>query len=90
MFTLFGLVNWPVPDMINIGVWPVIMGLTMWIQQQMSPKAGDKTQAAVLGLMPWFMMFLLGHLASGLVIYWSWSNLLSIAQQQAIRRQGKK
>lgn len=90
VFTLFGLVNWPVPDMINIGVWPVIMGLTMWIQQQMNPKAGDKTQNAVLSLMPWFMMFLLGHLASGLVIYWSWSNLLSIAQQKAIRRQGKK
>ncbi len=90
VFTLFGLVNWPIPTALNIGVWPILMGLTMWLQQQMSPKPTDKTQGTILTLMPWMMMFLLGHLASGLVIYWTWSNLLSIAQQAALKLKDKR
>ena len=90
VFTLFGLINWPIPTALNIGVWPVLMGLTMWLQQQMSPKPTDKTQNTILTLMPWMMMFLLGHLASGLVIYWTWSNLLSIAQQAALKLKDKR
>ena len=90
VFTLFGAFDWPVPDAINIGIWPVAMGLTMWIQQQMNPKAPDKTQNTILTMMPIMMTFLLGHLASGLVIYWTWSNILSIAQQYALKFQGKK
>lgn len=90
VFTLFGLLNWPIPSALNIGVWPILMGLTMWLQQLMNPKPTDKTQGMVLGMMPWLMMFLLGHLASGLVIYWTWSNILSIAQQYALKFKGKK
>ena len=89
VFTLFGVLDWPVPDFINIGVWPVAMGLTMWIQQQMNPKVPDKTQNTILTLMPLMMTFLLGHLASGLVIYWTWSNILSMVQQYALRFKGK-
>ena len=90
VFTLFGALNWPVPDMLNIGIWPLLMGLTMFLQQQMNPKAPDKTQNMILTLMPVMMTFLLGHLAAGLVIYWTWSNLLSIAQQYALKFQGNK
>lgn len=94
VFTLFGLLNWPIPDMLNIGIWPVAMGLTMFLQQQMNPKTPDKTQNMILTLMPIMMTFLLGHLAAGLVIYWTWSNILSIAQQYALKFQknekGKK
>ena len=89
VFTLFGLVDWPIPDMLNIGVWPLIMGLTMWLQQKMSPAPADKTQARVIAFMPVFMTFLLGNLASGLVIYWAWSNILAIIQQRSIRRRFK-
>jgi len=89
-FTLFGLLDWPVPEALNIGFWPVAMGLTMWIQQQMNPKAPDKTQNMILTLMPLMMTFLLGHLASGLVIYWTWSNLLSMAQQYALKFKDKQ
>lgn len=85
IFTLCGLLPWSVPSAIDIGVWPLLMGLTMWLQQKMSPKPADKSQATVMGIMPWMMMFLLGNLASGLVIYWTWSNILSIAQQYALR-----
>lgn len=90
VFTLFGLVNWPVPDMLNIGIWPVVMGLTMWLQQKMSPAPADKTQARVIAFMPIFMTFLLGNLASGLVIYWAWSNILAIIQQRSIRYRFKE
>lgn len=90
VFTLFGLLNWPIPNALNIGVWPVLMGLTMWLQQQMNPKAADKTQNMILTMMPLMMTFLLGHLASGLVIYWTWSNILSMAQQYALKFKGKK
>ncbi|MBO4643076.1 MAG: membrane protein insertase YidC [Alphaproteobacteria bacterium] len=90
VFTLFGYLDWPVPSVLNIGVWPVAMGLTMWIQQQMSPKTPDRTQNLILMLMPVMMTFLLGHLASGLVIYWTWSNLLSMAQQYALKFESKK
>ena len=90
VFTLFGLLDWSVPSMINIGVWPVLMGVTIWLQQLMNPKPADKTQATIISMMPVMMTFLLGHLASGLVIYWTWSNLLSIAQQYALKLKGKK
>lgn len=89
VFTLFGHLNWPIPDFLNIGVWPLLMGLTMVMQQGLNPKIPDKTQRAMLSFMPVMMTFLLGHLASGLVIYWTWSNLLSMAQQYALRFKGK-
>lgn len=85
IFSLCGLIPWSVPSAIDIGVWPLLMGITMWLQQKMSPKPADKSQATVMSIMPWLMTFMLGNLASGLIIYWTWSNLLSIAQQYALR-----
>ena len=90
VFTLFGALNWPIPEVLNIGVWPLAMGLTMVLQQMLNPKIPDQTQRTILTLMPIIMTFLLGHLASGLVISWTWSNLLSIAQQYALKFEGKK
>ena len=84
VFTLFGLIPWDVPTFLNIGVWPVLMGITMYLQQKMSPQVADKNQAMVLRWMPVLFMFMLGRFASGLVIYWTWSNVLSIIQQRYV------
>ncbi|MBP5399568.1 MAG: membrane protein insertase YidC [Alphaproteobacteria bacterium] len=74
----------PIPSFFDIGVWPIVMGLTMYIQQKMNPAPANKDQARMFALMPLIFMFMMGHFASGLVIYWSFSNLLSIVQQRAI------
>ena len=85
VFTLFGLIQWPIPSFLNIGILPVIMGLTMYIQQKMTPTpTADKAQANMFKLMPIIFTFMMGQFAAGLVIYWTWSNLLSIAQQKYI------
>jgi len=89
MLTLFGLVPWEVPAIIaflNIGIWPVIMGLTMWLQQKLNPAPTDPVQARVFMLMPFLFTFLLGTFPAGLVIYWAWNNSLSILQQYVIMR----
>lgn len=86
VFTLFGMLEWPIPAILNIGIWPLLMGVTMWLQQKMNPTpTADKTQTRILMMMPFLMTFLLGNLASGLVIYWTWSNILAIIQQKALR-----
>ena len=85
VFTLFGLLPWPIPGFLNIGVWPVVMGLTMYIQQKQTPTpTADKAQANMFKLMPVLFTFMMGQFAAGLVIYWAWSNILSIAQQKYI------
>lgn len=87
LFNLFGLVPWAVPAIIPaLGAWPVLMGLTMLLQQKLSPQPADKTQARMFMLMPIFFTFLLSHSPAGLVIYWTWSNLLGIVQQWYIMR----
>ncbi len=82
--TISQIIHLPVPGLINIGVWPIIMGLTMFIQQKLNPAPTNKDQARAFALMPLIFMFMLGHFASGLVIYWTLSNVLSIIQQKAI------
>lgn len=86
IFTAFGYLDWPIPSLINIGVWPLLMGITMWIQQKLNPAPTDKAQANMMKLMPIVFTFMLGHFAAGLVIYWTWSNVLSIAQQKYIMK----
>lgn len=89
MLTAFGLFPWDVPvglAFINIGIWPVIMGLTMWAQQKLNPAPADPVQAKVFMFMPFFFTFLLGTFPAGLVIYWAWNNSLSILQQYIIMR----
>ncbi len=74
----------PIPGFLDIGVWPIVMGLTMFIQQKMNPAPTNKDQARAFALMPLIFTFMMGHFAAGLVIYWSFSNLLAIIQQRAI------
>ncbi len=76
----------PMPGLLDIGVWPILMGLTMWFQQKLNPAPANKDQARMFAMMPLIFTLMLGHFASGLVIYWTLSNLLSILQQKAIMR----
>ncbi|HEU5048005.1 MAG TPA: membrane protein insertase YidC [Rickettsiales bacterium] len=85
LFTLFGLIPWEPPALLHLGIWPIIMCLTMVIQQRQSPPPADPTQAKMMKLLPLVMLFLFSSFASGLVIYWSWSNLLTILQQWYIK-----
>ena len=76
----------PVPNLLDIGIWPILMGFTMWIQQKLNPAPANKDQARMFAMMPFIFTLMLGHFASGLVIYWTLSNILSILQQKAIMR----
>jgi YidC/Oxa1 family membrane protein insertase len=81
LFNLFGLLPYEVPTVLLIGVWPLLMGLTSFVQMQMNPQPEDPTQKMLFTWMPIFFMFLMASFPAGLVIYWTWSNLLSILQQ---------
>ncbi|MBP7001400.1 membrane protein insertase YidC [Amaricoccus sp.] len=94
---LFGLLPWAAPDhasalgILSIGVWPIVLGVSMWLQQKLNPAPADKTQAMVFAWMPWVFMFMLGSFASGLVIYWVANNSITFTQQYLIMRsQGVK
>ena len=80
------ILHFPVPSLLDIGIWPIIMGITMYVQQKLNPAPTNKDQARMFALMPLIFTFMLGHFASGLVIYWTLSNILSIIQQKAIMR----
>lgn len=84
IFTGFGYFDWSVPTLLNIGIWPILMGITMYVQQKLSPAPTDPTQAKVMKWFPIVFTFMLGGFAAGLVIYWTWSNILSILQQKYI------
>lgn len=84
LFNIFGLIPWTPPEFLIIGAWPVLMGLTMWLQQRLNPQPTDPVQAKIFMFLPLFFTFLLGTFPAGLVIYWTWNNLLSIAQQRLI------
>ncbi|MEW5729526.1 MAG: membrane protein insertase YidC [Pseudomonadota bacterium] len=91
IFNLFGLIPWDPPTFLMIGVWPLIMGVTMWLQQKLNPQPADPVQAKMFQILPIVFTFMLATFASGLVIYWAWSNTLSILQQWIImRRAGVK
>lgn len=74
----------PIPSFLDIGVWPIVMGITMFIQQKLNPAPANKDQARMFAMLPVVFTFMMGHFAAGLVIYWSLSNILSIVQQRAI------
>ncbi|MER2519673.1 MAG: membrane protein insertase YidC [Bdellovibrionales bacterium] len=90
LFNLFGLIPWTPPQALQIGAWPLLMGATMFLQQKLSPQPPDKTQARIFLLMPILFTYMFAHMPSGLVIYWTWSNLLSIVQQWFIMRKDAK
>jgi YidC/Oxa1 family membrane protein insertase len=78
VFNLFGLLPYDVPSFLMIGVWPLIMGLTMFLQMRMNPTPPDPTQAMIFNWMPLVFMFMLASFPAGLVIYWAWNNTLSM------------
>jgi len=92
IFNLFGLIPFDpsaLSPMLHLGVWPLIMGATMYLQQKLNPPPPDPTQAKMLQFMPLIFMFSMGRFPAGLVIYWSWNNTLTMAQQWYIQRQAK-
>ena len=91
VFNLFGLIPVNLPDFLVIGVWPLLMGLTMFLQQKLNPQPADPMQAKIFMFLPIMFTFLLARFPAGLVIYWAWNNFLSVIQQQVImRRMGVK
>ncbi|MEO1794984.1 MAG: membrane protein insertase YidC, partial [Pseudomonadota bacterium] len=90
IFNLFGLLPYTMPDWFpDVGIWPLIMGITMWLQMQLNPQQPDPMQQAIFNWMPVIFTFLLASFPAGLVIYWAWNNVLSLGQQYFImKRQG--
>ncbi|OLP51029.1 membrane protein insertase YidC [Allorhizobium taibaishanense] len=88
---LFGLLPFEAPAIVHLGVWPIIMGITMFVQMRMNPTPPDPTQAMLFNWMPLVFTFMLGSFPAGLVIYWAWNNTLSVVQQSIImKRHGVK
>ena len=89
IFNLFGLLPYAVPNIsfLHLGVWPILMGITMWLQMKMNPEPPDPTQKMIFAWMPLVFTFMLASFPAGLVIYWAWNNSLSVLQQYLIMRQ---
>jgi len=97
IFNLFGLIPWDpsvvpvIGPFLMLGVWPIIMGITMWFQLKLNPQPPDPMQKMIFDWMPVFFTFLLASFSAGLVIYWAWNNFLSVLQQSFImHRNGAK
>ena len=86
IFNLFGLIPWDPPTFLMIGVWPILMGLTMFLQQKLNPTPPDPIQAKIFMFLPIFLTIILAPFPSGLVVYWTISNVLTMAQQWVIMR----
>ncbi len=86
VFNLFGMIPFTPPDFLMIGAWPLIMGVSMFLQMKLNPAPADPIQAKIFMFMPIFFTILLAPFPAGLVIYWAWNNSLSIAQQWVIMR----
>ena len=84
LFTLFGLIDWQPVFGLHLGVLPILMSLTMYIQMKMQPKPSDPVQAKMMSFMPFLFLFMFASFPAGLVLYWVWSNTLSILQQKVI------
>ena len=92
LFTLFGLLSFDPTQLpmfghyLVLGIWPIIMGITMWFQMKLNPTPPDPTQKMIFDWMPLIFTFMLAGFPAGLVIYWAWNNLLSVLQQSFIMR----
>lgn len=92
ILNLFGLLNTPVPGpesifaIVSLGLLPILLGISMWLQQKLNPAPTDATQAMIFAWMPWVFMFMLGRFASGLVVYWIANNTITFTQQYLIMR----
>jgi len=82
ILNLFGLLPFDPPGFLAIGILALLLGVTMYFQFKLNPAQMDPTQQQIFSLMPWFMMFVMAPFASGLLLYWITSNLLTIAQQK--------
>ena len=86
IFNLFGLLNFTPPSFLLIGVWPILMALTMFLQTKLNPTPPDPLQAKIMTYLPLVFLFLFATFPAGLVIYWTWNNVLSIGQQWVIMK----
>ncbi|MDC0232023.1 membrane protein insertase YidC [Pelagibacteraceae bacterium] len=86
VFNLFGLIPWDPPTFLMIGAWPILMGLSMWVQQKLNPTPPDPIQAKIFMFFPIFLTIILAPFPAGLVVYWTVNNILTIAQQWVIMR----
>ncbi len=86
IFNLFGLIPWDPPSFLLIGVWPCLMGVSMWLQQKLNPTPPDPIQAKIFMFFPLFLTVILAPFPSGLVIYWTINNVLTMAQQYIIMK----
>ena len=86
LFNLFGLIPWDPPSFMIIGIWPILMGASMWVQQKLNPAPADPIQAKIFAFFPLFLTIILASFPSGLVVYWTINNILTIAQQYVIVR----
>ncbi len=89
IFNLFGLIPWDPPSFLIIGIWPILMGVSMWVQQKLNPAPADPVQAKIFAFFPLFLTVILASFPSGLVVYWTVNNILTIAQQWVIMRSTK-
>ncbi|MDC3091521.1 membrane protein insertase YidC [Rickettsiales bacterium] len=90
IFNFFGMIPWDPPSFLNIGIWPILMGLTMYLQQKINPPPPDPIQAKIFLMLPFVFTFLLATFPSGMVIYWTINNILSIGQQSFLLNKQKK
>jgi len=90
IFTAFGLLPWNPPSLLHVGIWPLLMMVTMIAQQKLNPKPADPVQAQVMAIMPYAFLFMFSSFPAGLVIYWTWNNALSVLQQWMITRKFTK
>jgi YidC/Oxa1 family membrane protein insertase len=86
LFNLFGLLPFDAPHFLHVGLWPIIMGFTMWAQMQLNPQQPDPMQQQIFNWMPVVFTFMLASFPVGLVIYWAWNNVLSLTQQYYISK----
>ena len=84
--TAFGLLDWPAPEFMLIGIWPLLFGATMWLQMKLNPQPMEPIQQKILMALPIVFLFLFARFPAGLVVYWTWNNVLSIGQQWLIMR----
>ena len=89
LFNFFGLIPWDPPSFLVIGIWPILMGASMWVQQKLNPAPADPVQAKIFAFFPLFLTVILASFPSGLVVYWTINNILTIAQQWVIMKQTK-
>ena len=89
IFNVFGLIPWDPPSFLVIGIWPILMGLSMWVQQKLNPAPADPIQAKIFAFFPIFLTIILASFPSGLVVYWTVNNILTIAQQWVIMKKTK-